>query len=170
MGTPIQMEATEQFPVLVSNLDLDVTEKQISDFFSFCGKITSLTIRTKGNNVEAILFFEHESSAKTALLLSNALINDKPIVVQKYTDEKQAHHDTEDKRAQEKIDNGEVPELKVEEADAENITHRGGGHRTATATIASLIAGGYVLASDAIGRAKHFDGKLNLCIILYIHY
>ena len=123
------MEATEQFPVLVSNLDLDVTEKQISDFFSFCGKITSLTIRTKGNNVEAILFFEHESSAKTALLLSNALINDKPIVVQKYTDEKQAHHDTEDKRAQEKIDNGEVPELKVEEADAENITHRGGGHR-----------------------------------------
>ena len=82
--------------ILVSNLDQNVLEKQLSDFFSFCGTISSLSLRRKEEGTEAVLFFQTEDAAKTALLLTNALIKDKPMVVKPYTEQKRQLHQRED--------------------------------------------------------------------------
>jgi len=51
------------------------SEKEVRDFFSFCGKISSLTVKPTSNESNgpqsATVTFEKESAAKTALLLDN---------------------------------------------------------------------------------------------------
>jgi RNA recognition motif-containing protein len=50
-----------------------VTEKQVTDFFSFCGKIQSLNIEADGaEKQKATITFERPSAARTALLLQDA--------------------------------------------------------------------------------------------------
>jgi len=59
--------------VVASNLGKDVTEKQVTDFFSFCGKIQSLKMEADGaEKQKAIITFERPSAARTALLLQDA--------------------------------------------------------------------------------------------------
>jgi len=61
------------------------TNQVLSDFFSFCGPIVSLDIvpsTTDNILVTAKIIFETEAAAKTATLLSSALIHDKPISVE----------------------------------------------------------------------------------------
>jgi RNA recognition motif-containing protein len=50
-----------------------VTEKQVTDFFSFCGKIQSLKMEADGaEKQKATITFERPSAARTALLLQDA--------------------------------------------------------------------------------------------------
>jgi len=61
------------------------TNQVLSDFFSFCGPIVSLDIvpsTTDNSIVTAKIVFETEAAAKTATLLSSALIHDRPISVE----------------------------------------------------------------------------------------
>jgi len=134
--------------VFVTNISPNATEKTVSDFFSFCGRITRLTLRNsaEGGSQEAVVVFETDSAAKTALLLTNALIVDRPITVVPHfpgTGE-------------------EVPGITVE-AGQPAITERqhvvSDAERTKTSVIASLIAAGYVLGSDTIGKARDLDEK-----------
>jgi len=146
--------------ILVTNLDQNVEKKQLSDFFSFCGRITSLTVRRKDDDAEAILYFESEAAAKTALLLTNALINDRPIIVQAYTVQKQQEHVEENQQIREDKQQGVEPTVFVSEMQKDDITQRptnAGNHRSATATLASLVASGYILGVDALDRARRID-------------
>eukprot|EP01104_Vermistella_antarctica_P013593 TRINITY_DN4140_c0_g1_i2.p1 TRINITY_DN4140_c0_g1~~TRINITY_DN4140_c0_g1_i2.p1 ORF type:complete len:419 (-),score=115.84 TRINITY_DN4140_c0_g1_i2:182-1342(-) len=72
--------------VFVTGVSSAVDERSVSDFFAFCGKITNLVFAPSldGGEGEAMVVFETEAAAKTAQLLSNALIGDKPIVVAPY--------------------------------------------------------------------------------------
>mmetsp|Transcript_14246 Transcript_14246/g.15784 ORF Transcript_14246/g.15784 Transcript_14246/m.15784 type:complete len:363 (+) Transcript_14246:40-1128(+) len=71
--------------VIITNLSTTTTKQQVEDFFNFCGKIASLTVtRVDDNNAQAIVTFEAETACKTAVLLDNALINDRPIKVENY--------------------------------------------------------------------------------------
>jgi len=117
----------------------------VSDFFSFCGRITRLTLRAGAEgSQEAVVVFESDSAAKTALLLTNALIVDRPITVVPY-----------------------FPAAGEENAEAVSpaaaITQRShsvpDAERTKTSVIASMIAAGYVLGSDTIGKARDLDDK-----------
>jgi len=61
--------------VHVSGISSQTSEKEVRDFFSFCGKITSLSV-TPASDAEdapksAAVTFEKETAAKTALLLDN---------------------------------------------------------------------------------------------------
>lgn len=133
--------------VFVTNISPNATEKTVSDFFSFCGRITRLTLRsvTEGS-LEAIVIFESESAAKTALLLTNALIVDRPITVVPYFPVV-----------------GEEPAGVTAEAGQPVITERPhaapDAERTKTSVMASLVAAGYVLGSDTIQRARDLDDK-----------
>jgi len=139
----------EQDPraVFVTNISPNATEKTVSDFFSFCGRITRLTLRssTEGSQ-EAIVVFESDSAAKTALLLTNALIVDRPITVVPYFPA--ADEETQGVTA---------------EAGQATITERShavpDAERTKTSVMASLVAAGYVLGSDTIQRARDLDDK-----------
>jgi hypothetical protein len=55
----------------------------VKEFFSFCGKITQFQMKLtpSGDSYEAVLAFEKDSSARTAKMLSNAVIGEKSIQV-----------------------------------------------------------------------------------------
>ncbi|KAM5441756.1 Protein vip1 [Microsporum ferrugineum] len=59
--------------VHVANISPKTTEKEVRDFFSFCGKITSLSLTPSSGDAEATqsatVTFEKETASKTALLL-----------------------------------------------------------------------------------------------------
>jgi len=76
--------------VIVRNIAPTVdppTHKVLADFFSFCGNITALSVApddrdpTTGS-VMAIVTFESKAAARTAVLLNNALINERAIQVE----------------------------------------------------------------------------------------
>merc|ERR1711900_90926 len=57
--------------VNVKNISSATSEKEIKDFFSFCGKISSIEVTKSGESQNATVTFEKETAAKTALLLDN---------------------------------------------------------------------------------------------------
>jgi hypothetical protein len=133
--------------VFVTNISPNATEKTVSDFFSFCGRITRLTLRSViEGSLEAIVVFESESAAKTALLLTNALIVDRPITVVPYFPA-----------------GGEEAVGVTVEAGQPVITERAyaapDAERTKTSVVASMVAAGYVLGSDTIQKARDLDDK-----------
>jgi len=138
--------AEDSRAVFVSNISPNATEKTVSDFFSFCGRITRLSLKSvDGGSHEAVVVFETDSAAKTALLLTNALIVDRPITVVPYvakSDEPQAPADA--------VPQAAITERQHAVPDAE---------RTKTSVIASLVAAGYVLGSDTIQKARDIDEK-----------
>ncbi|KAH0614454.1 uncharacterized protein H6S33_000090 [Morchella sextelata] len=72
--------------VHVSNIASTTPEKEIRDFFSFCGKITSLSITptsADANSTQsATVTYERESAAKTALLLDGTKLGPNPVKVE----------------------------------------------------------------------------------------
>jgi len=148
-----QIEASKS--VHVANISPKANEKTVSDFFSFCGKISKLFLNTSNPEVSsAVVQFDTESAAKTALLLTNALIVDRPIVVVPYTETPVAT----------------APPLETaSQVDATNITQKDFGgvpdeNRSKTSAVASLLAAGYCLASDALDKAKEYDDKHNISL------
>eukprot|EP01116_Phalansterium_solitarium_P018702 TRINITY_DN5050_c0_g1_i1.p2 TRINITY_DN5050_c0_g1~~TRINITY_DN5050_c0_g1_i1.p2 ORF type:complete len:284 (-),score=101.05 TRINITY_DN5050_c0_g1_i1:608-1459(-) len=145
------MTEDESKTVFVSNVSPNATEKTVSDFFSFCGKITKLYLKQdEGRNTKsAIVQFETESAAKTALLLSNALIVDLPIAVVPYSQ-------------------AAVTAPLAPAAEPADITTRDFGvpdeQRSKTSVIVSLLAAGYVVGEDAIQKAKEFDEKHSILL------
>merc|ERR1712029_1090102 len=61
--------------VHVKGISSQTSEKEIRDFFSFCGKIQSLSVTPESSDANstqsASVTFEKETAAKTALLLDN---------------------------------------------------------------------------------------------------
>merc|ERR1711939_324217 len=61
--------------VHVSGIAHETSEKEVKDFFSFCGKITTLSIKPESDATDshksATVTFEKDTAAKTALLLDN---------------------------------------------------------------------------------------------------
>jgi len=139
----------EQRAVFVSNISPVATEKTVSDFFSFCGRITRLSLNraASGDVQEAVVFFETDSAAKTALLLTNALIVDRPINVVPHFPA---------------AENAPVIEASAPEVQAD-ITQRPqiapDSERSKTSVIVSMLAAGYVLGGDAVTRAREVDEK-----------
>jgi len=146
------------FAVQVCNISPNANEKTVSDFFSFCGKITKLYLDKEfgKETSKAIVEFETESASKTALLLTNALIVDRPISVVPFPPK-----DVQQIPSEPSPPGTPVPE--------EKITHRDFGgikdeDRTKTSVLASMVASGYVLASDAVDKAKIYDEEHNISL------
>jgi len=104
----------------------------------------------------AVVQFETESAAKTALLLTNALIVDRPIAVVPYPPK-------------------DIPIINEHgtPVPVEKITNRDFGgskdeERTKTSVLASLLASGYVLAQDALTKAKQIDDEHNISLQLKV--
>jgi len=140
--------------VFVTNIAPTATSKTVSEFFAFCGAITSLTMRTQQNSAEkvqeAIIEFKQEAATKTALLLTNALIIDRPISVTRYQGEPPK---TEEEL---KAQNSHV----YKEDQIENKPHQvPASDRSQTSVVASIIAAGYQLATGTLESAKSYDEK-----------
>jgi len=152
-------ETQEIRSVLVTNISPSANEKTVSDFFSFCGKINQLFLKQEEgkDTSSAVIQFETESAAKTALLLTNALIVDRPITVSAYLTSSTPSIDTPSPVA---------PEVHGTPVDPANIAHKdfngvADEDRSKTSVVASLLAAGYKLADNALEKAKEFDEKNN---------
>ncbi|ORX69756.1 hypothetical protein DL89DRAFT_257973 [Linderina pennispora] len=79
--TPVPTVPDATF-VVVDNIALSATEDNVRDFFAFCGTIQSLELqKTERGTQVGLIKFATADSAKTSLLLSNALINYEAITV-----------------------------------------------------------------------------------------
>jgi len=150
--------------VLVTNISPSANEKTVSDFFSFCGKINQLFLKKEEgkDTSSAVIQFETESAAKTALLLTNALIVDRPITVTAYVQSSTSTPSDSSSETPAPV-SAETQGTPVEAA---NISQKDFGgvadeDRSKTSVIASLLAAGYTLAKDALAEAKAVDERNN---------
>jgi len=147
----MEQQQTPNTKVFVANISPSASEKTVTDFFSFCGKINSLSLRTLDNDVkEAVVEFQSDAAAKTALLLTNALIVDRPITVMPY----QLQHDQKPDPESPRV----THENNLSGDDIQNKPHSvPDTERTQTSVVASLLAAGYKLGSDTFNKAREYD-------------
>jgi len=162
------MENNKGNKVIVKNISPISTEKEISTFFCYCGKIASLSFNRSwtGNpdNIpsecpyEAIIKFERPEAVDTALLLNAAFISGRAILVSRYEDmEELSLH--EHPISDEPVVNTSVI---VEEDSTNRQRTTSLDEKSSSRIIANLLANGYVLAEDAKLKAKEFDEKRGL--------
>lgn len=129
--------------VHVENISTQTSEKEVRDFFSFCGKISSLSVTpTSGNSQSATVTFEKETAAKTALLLDNTQLGPAQVHVTaaKSIDELAGGHADDASAA--KDEHGHD----VEQED-----------KPRSRIIAEYLAQGYAISDKAIERAIQLD-------------
>jgi RNA recognition motif-containing protein len=127
--------------VHVKNLSPKTSEKEVKDFFSFCGKITTLEITPAGETQNATVTFEKETAAKTALLLDNTQLGATQVQVSSATGSNEddgSHFTKNDQRDSDEITQEEKPRSRI---------------------VAEYLAHGYVLGDTAIQRAIDLDSK-----------
>jgi len=128
--------------VVVTNISASTNEKVLREFFSFCGEIEELHLIPSGDTQKAIVRFNRESAARTALLLSNAYLGEKNIFVAPYFDDLPPYVNQD----QPLDPNQKEPILRQEDKPKLSI-------------VVELLANGYVLNDKIIDGAKSFDEK-----------
>ncbi|KAK9368359.1 hypothetical protein V1509DRAFT_87727 [Lipomyces kononenkoae] len=133
--------------IIVSNISPEVTKQQISDFFSFCGKISSIQIHEASAATklqEAKIAFESESAAKTALLLTDTKLGNTNVAV--HPDPSAPAGKVESKAG------GPAPTVEAEEG--RDIQQE---FKPKSAIIADILSHGYVLSDKAVLKSAEFD-------------
>lgn len=127
--------------VHVKNISHQTSDKEVRDFFSFCGKISSLSVTPTSDAADspksATVTFEKETAAKTALLLDNTQLGPAQVSVSSAS--------SLDDIAQGK-GSSDDEELAQEDKPRSRI-------------IAEYLAHGYVIGDKAIERALALDNK-----------
>lgn len=125
--------------VHVSGISSQTSEKDIRDFFSFCGKISSLTIDDSKAEATptktATVTFEKETAAKTALLLDSTQLGPAQI-----------HVSTGSSTGTTSAKSGEHEDDEVTQED-----------KPRSRIVAEYLAHGYVIGDQAIQRAIALD-------------
>ncbi|KAF3927031.1 hypothetical protein ABW21_db0206819 [Orbilia brochopaga] len=128
--------------VHVTNISHKTTEKEIRDFFSFCGKIKTLSVTPASSAADALLSatitFEQPSAARTALLLDNTQLAGSAIQVAAAASLSDLSNDAD----------GANPDADIEQE-----------HKPRTAILAEYLANGYVLGDKVLQRGIEFDNK-----------
>jgi hypothetical protein len=130
--------------VHVSNISHQTTEKEVRDFFSFCGKISSLSLTPSSQEPEApqsaTVTFEKETAGKTALLLDNTQLGSSHVHVE-------ASSTLSDLAPTSKDDPN---------ADPHHIPQE---DKPRAAILAEYLAHGYVIGDVALQRGIELDKK-----------
>ena len=131
--------------VHVQGISHETSEKEVKDFFSFCGKITSLSITPESDAADASksasVTFEKETAAKTALLLDNTQLG-----------KSQVHVNT----ASSLDDVASKAGATVSSSTGEDITQE---DKPRSRIVAEYLAHGYTISDTAIERALALDQK-----------
>ncbi|KAK2033128.1 RNA recognition domain-containing protein [Colletotrichum zoysiae] len=127
--------------VHVKNIASATEDKEIKDFFSFCGKITNIEVTPSGETKDAAVTFEKETAAKTALLLNNTQLGTSHITVTSAggdPSEDVPHHKENANRDSDDITQEEKPRSRI---------------------LAEYLAQGYVVGDAALQRAIELDSQ-----------
>ncbi|CAK7564246.1 MAG: Protein vip1 [Sporothrix epigloea] len=123
--------------VRVQNVAAATTDKEIKDFFSFCGKITDIQVTPEGETKSATVVFEKDTAAKTALLLNNTQLGQSHIIV--------TGGSTSD-----------VEDTHTVERDSDELTQE---EKPRARILAEYLAHGYVVGDAALQSAIELDHK-----------
>jgi len=133
--------------VHVKSISHETSEKEVKDFFSFCGKITSISVTPESDAADATksasVTFEKETAAKTALLLDSTQLGKSQVQV----------------TAASSID-----DVASKAGAAVSSTMGGDEHieqedKPRSRIVAEYLAHGYVMSDSAIQRALALDQK-----------
>lgn len=129
--------------VRVNNISLNVSDRDIREFFSFSGDIQYVEMRRESETTQlAYVTFKDTQGADTAILLSGAVIGNLPVnitPVDDYLLPPEALPSTLDKN----------PTASPAVKKAEDV-------------VSSMLAKGFILGKDAINKAKSFDERHHL--------
>jgi len=128
--------------VHVEGISTKTSEDEIKSFFSFCGKISSLSVTPTGPDAQsATVTFEKPAAAKTALLLDNTQLGPNSVHVSaaKSIDELAGNQATTEDAAKDSHSD-------VEQED-----------KPRSRIVAEYLAHGYVISDKAIERALALD-------------
>ncbi|KAG0743133.1 hypothetical protein G6F57_010362 [Rhizopus arrhizus] len=129
--------------ILVKNISSKSTEQTVREFFLFCGKIKEFELKSDDEDNKyqiALIHFERESAAKTASLLSNALLDDSHIMALPYFDISSSDDE-----------NG---------IDSEHLETQESKPKSRIA--AEILANGYILQDHVVAKGIEYDNKYNL--------
>ncbi|KAE8390765.1 hypothetical protein BDV23DRAFT_154308 [Aspergillus alliaceus] len=139
---------SERSTVHVSGIAPTTTEKEVQDFFSFCGKITFISVTPISGEPDApksaTVTFEKEAAAKTALLLDQTQLGSSAVHVQ-------AAQTLDDIAGSHAAAAGEAKDENSHEIDQED--------KPKSRIVAEYLAHGYVLSDNAIQKAISLDQK-----------
>ncbi|ORZ10157.1 hypothetical protein BCR42DRAFT_422860 [Absidia repens] len=165
---------TEPTPnlVQVTNIGKDTSQESLRDFFAFCGKIKDFELEPADDQQKALILFETEKAAKTAELLSNALVENNHIQVQPYfqtstpTDEKSPEAAT---TTTQQVNASDVSLIKDEaehkkaEGGTRSPTSTGAAEeqdkKTVSNIMAELLSSGYILGDQVLAKGIDFDHR-----------
>lgn len=131
--------------VHVKGISHQTSEKEVRDFFSFCGKISNLSVTPESDSAEssqsATVTFEKETAAKTALLLDNTQLGPAQVHVTAGQSLDQAA-------------GGKTTGSAEESSDKDGISQE---DKPRARILAEYLAQGYVVQDKAIERAIALD-------------
>ncbi|CAI7566198.1 unnamed protein product [Penicillium glandicola] len=134
--------------VHVSGISPATSEKEVRDFFSFCGKIVTLSITPVSGEADAqksaTVTFEKEAAAKTALLLDQTQLGTSAVHVE-------AANNIEDLAGAQATDAGETKGEEHHDIAQED--------KPRSRIVAEYLAHGYVVSDNAIMKAIALDKK-----------
>ncbi|KAJ9235480.1 hypothetical protein DTO271D3_8273 [Paecilomyces variotii] len=139
---------SEATTVHVSGIAPTTSDKEVRDFFSFCGKITMLSVTPESGEPNApksaTVHFEKETAAKTALLLDNTQLGPSTVHVT-------AAHSLDDIAGPQTASASDAKDENHHELDQED--------KPRSRIIAEYLAHGYVVSDQAIQKAIALDQK-----------
>ncbi|GES57951.1 protein vip1 [Aspergillus terreus] len=133
--------------VHVSGISSSTSDEEVKNFFSFCGKITSISVTPVSNepgaSKSATVTFEKEAAAKTALLLDNTQLGPSEVHVE-------AAPTLED------IAGAQATEETSKDENGHDVAQE---DKPRSRIIAEYLAHGYVISDGAIQKAIALDQK-----------
>ncbi|GFP86174.1 protein vip1 [Phtheirospermum japonicum] len=138
----------------VTSLSPNATEKDVNDFFAFCGAIEHVEIVRAGEYAcTAYVTFKNAHALETAVLLSGATIVDQPVCITRwghYEDAYDLWNHSSWKIEDESSTTSEAHAYRAVPSAGEAVS-------LAQDVVKTMVAKGYVLGKDALGKAKALD-------------
>uniref|UniRef100_A0A0E0KI79 RRM domain-containing protein n=1 Tax=Oryza punctata TaxID=4537 RepID=A0A0E0KI79_ORYPU len=130
--------------VKVSNISLNASKREITEFFSFSGDIEYVEMQSESERSQlAYVTFKDSQGADTAVLLSGATIVDLSVIITPVVNY-QLPPDARKQSSEEKSSSAESVVRKAEDV------------------VSSMLAKGFVLSKDALNVARSFDERHNI--------
>uniref|UniRef100_A0A0D9VY73 RRM domain-containing protein n=1 Tax=Leersia perrieri TaxID=77586 RepID=A0A0D9VY73_9ORYZ len=130
--------------VKVSNISLNASKREITEFFSFSGDIEYVEMQSESERSQlAYVTFKDSQGADTAVLLSGATIVDLSVIITP-------------------VLNYQLPPDARKQSTGEKSSSTESAVRKAEDVVSSMLAKGFVLSKDALNSARSFDERHNI--------
>jgi len=146
----------------VANISPQTTQKELTDFFSFCGRITNASLTPSSAdpsaNQSATITFASPTATKTALLLDQTQLGPSKITVTSAAD-------IDDLASGHVASHADEPNFGADSDPIEKLNNQDAKPRATI--LAEMLAQGYVIGDTALEKAIAFDKSAGLTSRFY---